>query len=332
METVSIRKTVLFVQIWVMLNVSPSVALCRFPAFSKLQLPLQTIGPEASAFDRKGGGPYTGIADGRIVKYQGPRVGFTDFAVTSPNRTKAKCDGKNGPELQQICGRPFGLGFYYKTGDLYITDAFYGLVVVGPSGGLVTRVPSFQGRNFAFLDALDIDQRTGVVYFVDSGAIFLTGNTTRIVESGDISGRLFKYDIATKQVTLLLSGLSGPIGVALSKDNSYVLITESIAQRIRRFWLKGAKANSSDVFANVDGIPDNIKRTVLGDFWVAISNTKQRTTFSLGQRINRFGKVVETCNFTAQYKSPNGITEVQEYKGKLYVGSLDQNFIGVFGV
>lgn len=47
---------------------------------------LQTIGPEASAFDRKGGGPYTGIADGRIVKYQGPRVGFTDFAVTSPNR------------------------------------------------------------------------------------------------------------------------------------------------------------------------------------------------------------------------------------------------------
>uniref|UniRef100_M1CAD8 Uncharacterized protein n=1 Tax=Solanum tuberosum TaxID=4113 RepID=M1CAD8_SOLTU len=118
METVSIRKTVLFVQIWVMLNVSPSVALCRFPAFSKLQLPLQTIGPEASAFDRKGGGPYTGIADGRIVKYQGPRVGFTDFAVTSPNRTKARCDGKNGPELQQICGRPFGLEFYYRTGDL----------------------------------------------------------------------------------------------------------------------------------------------------------------------------------------------------------------------
>ncbi|XP_049386690.1 protein STRICTOSIDINE SYNTHASE-LIKE 10-like [Solanum stenotomum] len=98
-----------------MLNVSPSMAGCRFPAFSKLQLPLRTIGPEAAAFDRKGGGPYTGIADGRIVKYQGPKVGFTDFAVTSPNRTKAKCDGKNGPELQQICGRPFGLGFYYKT-------------------------------------------------------------------------------------------------------------------------------------------------------------------------------------------------------------------------
>ncbi|KAK4735450.1 hypothetical protein R3W88_009711 [Solanum pinnatisectum] len=329
METISSTKTIFLLQIWILLNVSSTFAHSQFPTFRKLQLPSRVVGPESVAFDKKGDGPYTGVADGRIVKYEGPKIGFTDFAKTSPNRTKTKCDGKNGPELQQICGRPFGLGFYYKTGDLYITDAFYGLVVVGPSGGLVTRVPSFQGRNFAFLDALDIDQSKGVVYFVDSGAIFLTGNRTRVAESRDTSGRLFKYDIGTKQVTLLLSGLSGPIGVALSKDNSYVLITEYITQRIQRFWLKGAKANSSDVFANVDGIPDNIKSTVLGDFWVAISNTKQPTTFSLGQRINRFGKVVETCNFTDQYNSPNGITEVQEYKGKLYVGSLDQNFVGV---
>ncbi|KAH0762670.1 hypothetical protein KY290_018743 [Solanum tuberosum] len=141
METFSIRKTVLFVQIWIMLNVSPSMAWCRFPAFSKLQLPLRTIGPEASAFDRKGGGPHTG-----------PRQ-----------------------DVMEKMGQNFGLGFYYRTGDLYITDAFYGLVVVGPSGGLITRVTSFQGRHFAFLDALDIDQNNRVVYFVDSGAIFLTG-------------------------------------------------------------------------------------------------------------------------------------------------------------
>jgi len=79
-------------------------------------------------------------------------------------------------------------------------------------------------------------------------------------------------------------------------------------------------------------IPDNI-RTVLGDFWVAIANTKQNITYSIGQRINQLGKVVETRNFTAQYNdTPLGITLVKEYKGKLYVGSLDQNFIGVFGV
>ncbi|MCD7468662.1 hypothetical protein HAX54_007054 [Datura stramonium] len=284
---------------------------------SKLQFPLQTVGPESVAFDRKGVGPYTGVADGRIVTYHGPNSNRTRIVesgdtsgrlfkydigtkqITSllsgfsgPVRvalsrdssylliqcfgkrsrkklsvaTKERCDGKNGQELQQICGRPFGLGFYYKTGDLYITDAYYGLVVVR-RGGLVTqRVTSFDGRRFAFLDALDIDQKNGVVYFADSGAIFKTGNRTRIIESRDTSGRLFKYDIGTKQVTLLLSGLSGPVGVALSKDSSYVLITEYIAQRIRRFWLKDAKANSSDVFTNVDRTPANIKTTVLGDF------------------------------------------------------------------
>ncbi|KAF3645296.1 putative strictosidine synthase 1-like [Capsicum annuum] len=175
METVSIRKTVLLVQIWFMLNASPHIAHCQFPAFSKLQLSLRTIGPESAAFDRKGGGPYTGIADGRVLKYQGPKVGFTDFVITSPNRTKERCDGKNGPELQQICGRPFGLGFYNKTGDLYITNAYYGLVKVRPSGRIAQRITSFKGRRFAFLDALDIDQKLGFIYFVDSGAIFQTG-------------------------------------------------------------------------------------------------------------------------------------------------------------
>ncbi|KAL3374780.1 hypothetical protein AABB24_006335, partial [Solanum stoloniferum] len=321
----------LILHILIFLNVSPYLVHC---AFSQLQLPLQTFGPDSFAFDTKGGGPYTGVGDGRVMKYQGPNVGFTEFAITSPNRTKERCDGTNDPISQPICGRPYGLGFYNKTGDLYITDAYYGLLVVKPGGGLATPlVTSFEGTPFAFLDSLDIDQEEGVIYFVDSGAIFRTGNRLLIVLSGDTTGRLFKYDIATKQVTLLLDELSGAAGVALSKDKSYLLVSEAIGKRIRRFWLKGVKANSSDVFANIDGNPDNIKRTVSGDFWVAVVSVKLKviipTIISTGQRMNQLGEVVETRDFTAQYKSLNGITEVQEYNGKLYIGYLDQNFIGV---
>ncbi|MCD7468663.1 hypothetical protein HAX54_007055 [Datura stramonium] len=162
----------LILQIWILLNVSPYLIHC---AFSPLRLPLRTFGPDSAAFDTTGGGPYTGVGDGRVVKYQGPNIGFTQFAITSPNRTKERCDGTNDPISQQICGRPYGLGFYNKTGDLYITDAYYGLVVVKPSGGLVTPVvTSFEGKPFAFLDSLDIDQERGIIYFVDSGAIFRT--------------------------------------------------------------------------------------------------------------------------------------------------------------
>lgn len=44
----------------------------------------QIQGPESLAFDPLGRGPYTGIADGRIVFWDGHN--WTDFAFTSANR------------------------------------------------------------------------------------------------------------------------------------------------------------------------------------------------------------------------------------------------------
>ncbi|PHT47744.1 hypothetical protein CQW23_11952 [Capsicum baccatum] len=115
----------LILQIWILLNVSPYLVHCQ-P--SHLRLPPRVLGPEASAFDTKGGGPYACIGDGRVVKYEGPNVGFTEFATTSPNR---------------------------------------------PSGRLARPVvTSFEGKPFAFPDALVIDQERGRIYFVDSGAVF----------------------------------------------------------------------------------------------------------------------------------------------------------------
>lgn len=50
------------------------------------RLPLPATGPESIAFDAAGGGPYTGISDGRILKYVNGSVGFVEFAITSSNR------------------------------------------------------------------------------------------------------------------------------------------------------------------------------------------------------------------------------------------------------
>jgi len=44
------------------------------------------VGPESLVFDSHGEGPYTGVADGRILKYEGDERGWTEFAVTSSNR------------------------------------------------------------------------------------------------------------------------------------------------------------------------------------------------------------------------------------------------------
>lgn len=46
----------------------------------------EILGPESIAFDVHGNGPYTGLSDGRVVRYDGPKIGWTTFATTSPKR------------------------------------------------------------------------------------------------------------------------------------------------------------------------------------------------------------------------------------------------------
>ncbi|PIN00827.1 Strictosidine synthase [Handroanthus impetiginosus] len=53
---------------------------------SEIKFLNQVQGPESMAFDPTGSGPYTGIADGRIVFWDGEK--WTDFAYTSANRLR----------------------------------------------------------------------------------------------------------------------------------------------------------------------------------------------------------------------------------------------------
>lgn len=52
---------------------------------SELMFVNQVQGPESIVFDPLGRGPYTGVADGRILFWNG--LSWTDFAYTNPNRS-----------------------------------------------------------------------------------------------------------------------------------------------------------------------------------------------------------------------------------------------------
>lgn len=49
------------------------------------------VGPESLAFDPHGGGPYTGVSDGRIIKWLENEQRWIDFAVTSTQRYFDPC-------------------------------------------------------------------------------------------------------------------------------------------------------------------------------------------------------------------------------------------------
>lgn len=136
---------------------------------SKILFLNQVQGPESVAFDSLGRGPYTGVADGRVLFWNGEK--WIDFAYTSSNRSVI-CDPKPSAlsylRNEHICGRPLGLRFDKRTGDLYIADAYMGLLKVGPEGGLASPlVTEAEGVPLGFTNDLDIDD-DGTVYFTDS--------------------------------------------------------------------------------------------------------------------------------------------------------------------
>ncbi|XP_038688092.1 protein STRICTOSIDINE SYNTHASE-LIKE 11-like [Tripterygium wilfordii] len=323
------KRRAVMISLFMILFSFPSIILCNvIPSYGKLPLSPNAMGPEALAFNSKGGGPYTGMEDGRILQYLGPCVGFHDFAFTSPNRSKRVCDGNTNSSLGSVCGRTFGLGFYFRTGDLYIADIYLGLLVVGQNGRLATQLAnSADGVPFRFTNALDVDQRTGIVYFTDSSSVYPRSAVEEAVARGDATGRLLKFDTRTGQVTVLLGGLKSSGGAAVNKDGSFVLVTEYGANRVQKYWLKGPKANTSEILVSLPGRPGNIKRTPLGDFWVAV-NVNTTTIRPTGMKINGLGQILQTVALDALYNNKS-VSEIQEFRGKLYIGSNVASFVGV---
>ena len=108
-----------------------------------------------------------------------------------------------------------------------------------------------------------------------------------IILSGDRTGRLLKYVPSTQSVHVLVKGLAFPNGVALSKDNSFILVAESTTFKILKIQLRDSKTNNNnniEPFAQVPRSPDNIKRNNKGEFWVA-QNSGRGLIQKLGNEI-----------------------------------------------
>ncbi|KHN36514.1 Adipocyte plasma membrane-associated protein [Glycine soja] len=229
----------------------------------------QVQGPESIAFDPLGRGPYTGVADGRILFWNG------QSELCNP---KESASPMSYFETEHICGRPLGLRFDKNTGDLYIADAYYGLMKVGPQGGLATSLATeAEGVPLRFTNDVDIDTE-GNLYFTDSSTNFQRSSNVNnefhsvgtLVLSGEASGRVLKYNLATKETTVLMRNVQFPNGISLSKDASLFVFSEGMNGRVRKYWLKGVKAGTSEILAILPGFPDNVRVNGNGDFWVAI--------------------------------------------------------------
>ncbi|KAE9463336.1 hypothetical protein C3L33_04763, partial [Rhododendron williamsianum] len=262
---------------------------------SEIKFLNQVQGPESMAFDPLGHGPYTGVADGRVLFWNGD--GWSEL-----------CDPKPSPlsylKNEHICGRPLGLRFDKRTGDLYIADAYFGLMKVGPQGGLATLLTNeAEGVPLRFTNDLDVDDE-GNIYFTDSSTKFQRRNFMQLVFSGEDSGRVLKYNPETKETTVLVRNVQFPNGVSLSKDGSFFVFAEGC--RGRKLLLK---------------LPISAKVHYL---------------LQLGGRLHAVvikyspeGKLLQILEDSGG-KVVKAVSEVEEKDGKLWMGSVLMPFVAVY--
>lgn len=161
-----------------------------------------------------------------------------------------------------------------------------------------------------------------------------------LVLSGDASGRLMRYNPATKRVTVLENGLTFPNGLVLSHDNTHLLVAMTSPCRILKYWLRGPRTGTFDTFAELPGYPDNIKRNSKGEYWVALgqekiqlnglqkraANLEPMLDHPIALRLSQEGRVLEVLDGGIM----TSISEVEERNGSLWLGSVVSPYVGVY--
>lgn len=214
----------------------------------------QLVGPEAIT-GAPDGKLVAGLKDGRVVKLQ---------------------VGHDTPEvLFDTKGRPLAMA-YHPDGRLIICDAHAGLLALDASGKVEVLATQQGGVPFRFVDDLAI-AKDGTIYFSDASARHSIEQFTEDLLEHQATGRVLQYVPATKALSRLADGLSFANGVALSGDESFLVVSETASYRLWRIWLKGERAGRKELFTDsLPGFPDNVRWSpTRNGFWVAIGSPRK---------------------------------------------------------
>ena len=292
--------------------------------------------PEDVALDAEGK-IYAGFEDGRIMQLQ--------------------TDGKQLRLFANTQGRPLGLVFD-SAGDLIVTDAIKGLLSIDKTGAVKVLAAQADGASFGCLNDLDI-AADGTIYFTEASNKFPMSKFALDILEHQPNGRLLAYDPKTQKTRTVFNGIYFANGVAVSPDQTYVLVAETGLYRVIKIWLTGMKTGQSEVFIdNLPGFPDGISSNGRNKFWLALVTPRDNmldtvlmprpfarkvvvrlpkflqpapTHYSFVLGLDAGGKVVDNLQ--------NGATDCYaeianavERDGFLYFGSIAENSVGRYSL
>lgn len=213
-------------------------------------LPAGVHGGEDVALDSKGC-RYTGVDDGSILKL---------------------CTGGEEADRWQTVantqGRPLGLAMT-PSDELIIADGVRGLLKWAHEGTLQVLADHYQGEALGVVDDVDIGN-DGTIYFSDASTHWPLAQYLNDALEARPSGRLFALK-PSGELILLADDLAFANGVAVSADQSFVLVNETYRYQITKVFLTGDRKGEKAIFADgLPSIPDGIARAADGSFWVAM--------------------------------------------------------------
>lgn len=296
----------------------------------------------------------------------GPGFAPEDVAIDSENRIYAgvddgrimrlQADGTRPEVFANTQGRPLGMKFD-SNGNLILADANKGLLSISPQGSINVLTTQADDVPFRCTNDLDI-AANGTIYFTDASSKFPLSNYKADILEHQPNGRLLAYQPATKTTRVVLRDLRFANGVAISPDQTFVLVCETERYRLHRVWLDGPKKGQSEIFIdNLPGFPDGLSSNGKDKFWLALVTPRDATldkllpypflrkivyrlpkflqpapkrySFVLGLDPN--GRVVENL----QDGSPHcyaQIANVVEHQGTLCFGSIGESALGRFSL
>lgn len=249
-------------------------------------------------------------------------------------------------------GRPLGL-HADTDGSILICDFARGLLHWDPDGDLEVLVDEVDGERFPFASNV-VRASDGAIYFSSSTSRYSLHEYMGDLLEHSGTGRLLRRD-PTGKVETLLDGLQFANGVVLAPDGSCVVVAETGAYRVTRYWLTGPKAGTHDLLIeNLPGFPDNMALGSDGLVWITLPAPRdplldrllplpgvlRRLVWALPDRLRPKPKrtvwvqAVDFDGTVVHDLQTSGtdfsmVTGVVEHEGTLYLGSLTESAVAV---
>lgn len=324
-----------------------------------------------------------------IMNQNAKLVSLTDFERDDRSDNKSIMTAKATEVADLGLGVPLG-GKFDRKGCLYFADVILGLARICnlPANGkpsssskpnvelVASRVKLDDGSwsPIIYADDVDVGPKTGHVYFSDASDVKTDRdhNTNALLWDqlyasklegirGKRTGRILRYKPESGEVDILVaSGAAFANGVAVDKDESYVLYISTFEGALMKYHLNSKREGPERLLGDtgiLDGVDCSFQR---GLCYIAVVSTVSpfvATLFSMPSWIRSlvlmvprnwipapqlYGGAAEIhpgdgntpARIIRLFQDPDGrdvrmVAGVTEHKGNLYIGSLHSNFVSV---